>query len=296
MKIYIHYTIKERAWGGGNQFLKNLCNELANRQNICTDPKSADIILFNSHHLTSGCLSLKIKFPEKKFIHRVDGPMRLYNRMDDNRDSQVYHANQAIADGTIFQSNFSLEKNREMGMKINKPFQVIGNSVDSSIFHKPKERNENKKIQIISTSFSPNIKKGFNVYKFLDEQLNFDLFDYTFVGKSPIEFKNIKNVGIKNSNEISKLLRSSDIYITASENDPCSNSLIEAVSCGACCYALNSGGHSEILNNDKLLFDDAPSILSILNNIEKNAIPSYDIKTYSMKEITDQYVDFLSKA
>ena len=214
--------------------------------------------------------------------------------MDDNRDSQVYHANQLIADATIFQSNFSFNSNKDMGMKINKPYAVIGNAVDSSIFYKDKNRNTNKKIQIISTSFSPNIKKGFNVYKFLDEQLNFDLFDYTFVGKSPIEFKNIKNAGIKNSNEISNLLRSSDIYITASENDPCSNSLIEAVSCGACCYALNSGGHPEILNNDNLLFDDAPSILSILNNIEKNVIPSYDTNTPSMKEITDQYVNFFS--
>ena len=118
MKIYIHYPIQQKAWGGGNQFLKNLFNEFASRQIICTDPRFADIILFNSHHSINTCWALKKKFPKKKFIHRVDGPMRLYNRMDDNRDFHVYRANELIADGTVFQSHFSKPLNITLMMNL----------------------------------------------------------------------------------------------------------------------------------------------------------------------------------
>ena len=50
MKVFISYKTKGEAWGGGNQFLKNLKDKFLKMQQICDDPKDADIILFNSHH------------------------------------------------------------------------------------------------------------------------------------------------------------------------------------------------------------------------------------------------------
>ena len=50
-----------------------------------------------------------------------------------------------------------------------------------------------------------------------------------------------------NSLQLTELFRRNDIYITGSKNDPCSNSLIEALTCGVPCIVLNDGGHPETI-------------------------------------------------
>jgi glycosyltransferase involved in cell wall biosynthesis len=103
-------------------------------------------------------------------------------------------------------------------------------------------------------------------------------------------------LGLKNSQEIAEYLRNSDIYITASINDPCSNSLIEAISCGTPCLAYNSGGHTEIIEqtNSGLTFNDEKDFLEKLNYINDNyELVKNKINPFCMDHIVDQYINFI---
>ena len=294
MKVYIEYEFTDDPWGGANQFLRNLREEFISLGCYTESARNADIILFNSHHNPQQIINLHRSCVDSTFVHRVDGPMSLYTDNNDSRDSIVYILNESIASATIFQSYWSQDKNYKMGMNSSKPAAVITNAADPDLFYPPTYNKYNDKPRIISTSFSDNIKKGFLVYKFLDDNLDFDKFDYVFLGRSPFNFKNIQNLGPKTTKEVAKELQKSHIYITASENDPCSNSLIEALTCKLDCFALESGGHPEILNNMKgLVFQNEHELLDILNEYDcyrgdlNSAVPS-------IQEIAKKYLDFFS--
>lgn len=290
MKVNILYETSNAPHGGGNQFLKALKKEFL-RLGVYTHSDDADIFLFNSHHNLENVKKLKRAFPNKKFIHRIDGPMRLYNSMTDTRDSVVYQANNLMANGTIFQSKWSQISNIELGLKTIGPVEVIHNAVDSEIFYKRCQASPftNEKARIISASFSPNIRKGFNVYKFLDENLDFKEFEYVFAGNSDVKFKNIKMLGCLTSDKLANEMRSSDIYITASENDPCSNSLLESMACGLKVLALRSGGHPELINNDGNTFTNQDELLKKLKDY--NSLPNSRQET-TMEEVAMLYLEF----
>ena len=75
MKIHILFDFVKGPYGGGNQFLKALNNELKELTFYENDPEKADVILFNSHHNLKDTIKLKNKYSKKIFVQRVDGPM-----------------------------------------------------------------------------------------------------------------------------------------------------------------------------------------------------------------------------
>ena len=72
----------------------------------------------------------------------------------------VYFLNGSVADASVFQSTYSLDANMQLGFSSDKPYCVIYNDADPSVFF-PKS-SPPKKLRIISTSYSSNIKKGFD--------------------------------------------------------------------------------------------------------------------------------------
>jgi len=293
MKVNILYKTSDAPFGGGNQFLKALKKEFL-RLGVYSDLPNADVFLFNSHHDLSKVNQTKQRFPNKEFIHRVDGPMRLYNNMSDNRDLIVYQANNNLATATVFQSQWSRTANIKLGLSPTEPTAVIHNAVDSEIFYSNSYYmpEPNKKARIISATFSPNTRKGFEVYKFLDENLDFKKFEYIFAGNSNIQFKNIKNIGCLTSEKLANEMRASDIYITASENDPCSNSLLEAIACGLKVLALKSGGHPELINNENNVFMTQAELLKKLED-HNSLYPAQ--QEHTMREVAESYLNFFER-
>jgi len=295
MKVFIVFEMLDEPTGGGNQFLKMLKKEFCSKNILTEKPEDASIFLFNSHHFLKNVSSYRKSFPKAKFVHRIDGPIRLYNELSDARDQQVYFANETFADATIYQSDWSKNKNLEMGLEINKDHVTIQNCADNSIFfpsQKPKLKRE--KIRLISSSWSNHPKKGFDFYRYLDQNLNFDKYEYFFAGRSPINFKNIKNLGPLKSEDLAEKLRQSDIFVTASQNDPCSNSLIEAQSCGLICLALNSGGHPEIIKEKDLLFENELDFFKILTNLDTKPL-ARETETRKPKKVAEEYLCFFNK-
>ena len=296
MKIYINKPSLEQGLGGANQFLNCLKKYLNIKKLITESPADADIVLFNSHHNFQQIIDLKKKYPNKKFIHRIDGPMRMYNSMSDTRDDIVYRLNELVSDATVFQSQFSKEKNIILGMARPLLNSIILNASDPDIFFKPPNKEKDEKLNIIATSWSTNTNKGFEYYKFLDENLDFSKYKFSFAGRSPIKFLNITDLGILDSLELAAELRKNDVYITASKNDPCSNSLIEAVTSGLPALALNSGGHSEIIKNSDLLFENKEDLLTKIDCLHNNyQYYLENVKIKNILQVTEEYITFFRK-
>ena len=190
MKIFICYDMKDTPHGGANQFLKALKKQFKKNDSYADNVPEADVVLYNSHHDIKTLIQIKDIFPNKIYVHRIDGPMKLYNNMNDERDHIVYHFNK-LANATVFQSQWSYEQNLRMGLRCKKPSIVIYNAPDPNIFNTDYEKKENDKLRLIATSWSDNPKKGFKYYDFLDKNLNFDKYEVYFAGRSPINFKNI---------------------------------------------------------------------------------------------------------
>jgi len=302
MKINVLYQTKKGPWGGGNQFVVALTKYLNRFNQYAQNPKNADAILFNLNPsaslpmLLSRLKTIKNQHPNKLVFCRIDGPVYLVRNKDLDLDRAFYRFICALSDGVIFQSNWSRQNNYNFGLKHHEFEKVIMNASDPNIFnrHGKIPFSNQRKTRLIMTSWSSNWRKGFEIYKWLDQCLNFDIFELTFAGNTPTTFSNIKHIPPLDSEKLAELLKYHDIYLTASQKDPCSNALIEALSCGLPSLAKDDGGHPEIVGNGGALFQDPHEIPGLLNNIINN-YNTYqnNIHVQTMYHIGKQYVDFM---
>ncbi len=299
MKIHILADLKKGPWGGGNQFLKALRKEWRARGWYSEKAKEAEVILFNSYPFGNEKLfdflkNLKKESPTKIVVCRLDGPISFVRGADREIDNIISIFNQLLADGIIFQSQWCQKQNREhFGLKA--PYQTqIYNAPDPKIFNrKGKRKFDPKKVKLIAVSWSPNWRKGFGVYQFLDQNLDFSRYSMTFVGNSPVKFQNIDHIPPVSSPEVAKLLKQHDIYITASQNDPCSNSLIEALSCGLPAVVLNDGGHPELIGKGGVTFESKKDVLKQINKVVENyRFYQSNLPNFSLAEVARAYYQF----
>ena len=294
MKIFISYKSKIEAWGGGNQFLKNLKHKLSKMQKICDDPKDADIILFNSHHNLIKTLFYKIKYPHKKFVHRIDGPISSYRGEKGTKlDELIYLFNSKISNGTIFLSNWSKNENIKKGYFLSNN-QVINNAPDNEIFKEKKYSlvNQNRKIKIIASSWSDNLLKGFDIFKHLDENLDFSKYQMIFVGNSKIKFKNIEIIKPVKSHTLYSFIEDSDVFIFASKIESCSNLLMEAMATGIPVLVVNGTSNNEIFNSNGYIFNDKSNVINKLEELINNYEKLYILKRHYLNDTVKKYNNF----
>jgi glycosyltransferase involved in cell wall biosynthesis len=268
--ISLFFDFVPPPYGGANQFLHALAAELTRRglrlENNRISP-STHACLYNSfnfdnrrlrRHVREGC----------RMVHRVDGPIGAYRGEDDAIDRRIWELNHEWADATIFQSQYSLRKHVEMGLEFKCP-TVIPNAVDDRFFHArgrvPFERG--RKVRLISVSWSDNPNKGAASYAWLEQHLDWTRYEYTFVGRSAVPFQRIQTVAAVDSARLGAILREHDVYVTASRHDPCSNALLEALSCGLPALYLDSGGHRELVGEGGLPFTDQPDLPEQLDRL-----------------------------
>jgi len=251
--------------------------------------------LFNSFNFDFRKFRRALRHSDCRRVHRVDGPIGVYRGFDDGTDARIHEINREIADATVFQSHYSLAKHRELGMDFAEP-HVIPNAVDPHVFHATGRTafSPGRRVRLVSVSWSDNPNKGAAVYRWLDRNLDWTRYEYRFLGRVKEPFARIEQVGALPSVEVATLLRDSDIYVTASKDDPCSNSLLEALSCGLPCLYLDSGGHPEIAGQAGLAFNDATEIPGLLDRL----LRSYNdyqaaISLPTIADVAGQYMDVL---
>jgi glycosyltransferase involved in cell wall biosynthesis len=257
-------------YGGGNQFLRALWNELESRgwrlENNTISPATRACI-YNSFNFDFDRLRV-LRRDRCRMVHRVDGPISVYRGRDDGIDRRIWEINRDLADVTIFQSEYSRSRHVELGL-VFKDASVIHNAADPAIFHArgrvPFDRS--RKIRLITTSWSDNANKGADVLAWLESRLDWNRFEFTFVGRSPITFNRIRVLPPAGSAAVAEQLRSHDVFITASLHESCSNALIEALSCGLPALFVDSGSNGELVKDGGLPFVDREELPATLDRL-----------------------------
>ncbi len=275
-KISIINQFAPPPYGGGNQFLLAL-NKWVKKAGYDIGPNKIGIntkfVLFNSFNFDMNWLSKKLKKKKYSTVHRVDGPIALYRGENIDLDKRIVDFNRSYADYTIFQSNYSYNEHVNLGFLFDdNKIKIIPNAPDPDIFNSEnrKEISKQTKIKIIATSWSSNIRKGQKTYEWIDKNLNFKKYDFTFVGNINAKFENIKIISPKKSEDLASILRDHDIFLTASQNDPCSNAVLEALACGLPVVYFNSGGHPEIVRQAGYSFSKNEEIIDLIKKVVHN--------------------------
>lgn len=283
--------------GGGHQFLRALMRCMEERGwKVETNAISGTTraCMFNSFNFDADRLR-RLRRTGCRMVHRVDGPISTYRGFDDGTDRRVWELNREFAETTILQSNYSLEQHRSMGFDASN-VRVIANAADPAIFH-PNGKAPflaDRKIRLVSTSWSDNRNKGADVYAWLDEHLDWSRYEYVFIGRLPIQPRHIRVEPPAPSARVAELLRSCDLYVTASRNDPCSNSLIEALSCGLPALCLRSGGHPELMGQGGETFEVASEIPGLLERVVANyGVYRNRIQPPDVQDVATAYLDVM---
>jgi glycosyltransferase involved in cell wall biosynthesis len=285
--------------GGGNQTLRAVVAELERRgvrvsYNVAAPSTRA--ILFNSFNFDFSRLKLFAERADRaRMVHRVGAVTSLYRGVDDGTDASVAAINTRLADATIAISHATLEMYREIGIELVAP-RVIYNGCDDRIFNSQGREpfRRDRKVRLISTSWSDNPRKGGPTYQWLEDELDWDRFDFTFVGNTSTPFRRIRHISPVPSGELAAILRAHDVFITATEHDAYSNALVEALSCGLPAIYLDSGGSAEAVKEGGFGYREREEIPELLERL----VDEYEerqarIDLPSLEEIGDQYLDVL---
>lgn len=296
--VGVWHKFVKPPYGGGNQFTIALCKSLSNKKVKIVKNKilfGIDVYLLNSIHFKIKKFQNEKKKRKIKILHRIDGPISLIRGFDKEKDDLVFSINKELAHMTILQSQWSYQNIIKLGYNAVKPV-IIHNAVDPGIFNKNNKRpfNKENKIRIVASSWSDNPRKGGPLYKWLEDNLDSNKYEFTFIGRCSEKLTKSKVVPPLSSEKLAEELRQHDIYITASKTDPCSNALIEALSCGLPALVLNDGGHPELVGYGGLTFNGTEDLLDKLNLLAENyEIFQRLITVSNLSDVSSKYLEML---
>src|SRR5256884_9652167 len=116
--LSVFHEFRPPPYGGGNQFLLALVRELESRGlgvEVNRLSGGTPACLFNSFNFDFARLR-RFARTGVRMVHRVDGPIGVYRGFDDGTDRAIVRINRELADATILQSRYSLDRHRELGL------------------------------------------------------------------------------------------------------------------------------------------------------------------------------------
>lgn len=258
--VSLWHWFRPPPWGGGNQFMLALREALAELGVRVSDngaPGRADAHILQAIWFDVAAFRRRIARRDAPVIHRIDGIMSMY-RADSSgaeQDELCFALNREFATATVVQSRWVLDRILERGFQPVSP-AVIPNAASPRFFYPGPRRSlsAGRKVRLISVSWSPNPNKGAPFYRSLEPRLDWNRYEYTFVGNSPVRFERIRQLGPVGSEELGRLLREHDVFITASRKEACSNAVVEALCCGLPVLYIDDGSHAELVQEGGLAF------------------------------------------
>ena len=295
--LAVFHDFMPAPYGGGHQFLRALCKEIAQRGFVLENNRIAagtPACLYNGFNFDFDRIR---RFAREgcRMVHRVDGPVAVYRGADDGTDRRIWKINRDLADATIFQSHYSLGRHQQMGLAFVNPV-VVHNAADPDVFHATRRApfSKGRRTKVIAVSWSDNANKGAATYAWLERHLDWERFEITFVGRSRIAFDRIRTIPPVPSAELAALLRDHDIFITASRHESCSNSLVEALSCGLPAIYVESGSNAELAGDAGFAFAENEQIPELLQRL----VDDYEqrqsvICVPTLRHVADCYLEVL---
>lgn len=286
--------------GGGHQFLRALRGELQ-RRGIRVDTnvasRSAKACLVNSFNFRPEALDA-VRRRNVRVVHRVDGPVTVYRGVDDGTDARIAEMNRELAHATVFQSRYSLERHRSLGIDLVEP-TVIVNAPDPAVFNAAGRAPfaAGGKVRLITTSWSDNPNKGADVIAWLARTLDASRYEITFVGRTPVDLGPARIVPPVVPRRVAELLRAHDVFVFPSLHEACSNALLEALACGLPAVAVASGSNPELLGDGGLLYEDREQLPDLIERVaDEWHERQRRIHVPALGEVADRYVSVLGLA
>jgi hypothetical protein len=235
-------------WGGGNRVVSVLCDALAERGHKVVhalDDADIDFIVMIDPRVRSpnvcfgaGAILRYLAFrnPNAIVIHRINECDERKNEPFINR--KLARANY-VADATVFVGEW-LTRLPLWRQHLRSPWFVIRNGSDKRIFNSrgyQAWRGEGP-LKLVTHHWGNHPMKGFDVYAALDSLLADPVWrarlDFTYVGNLPkgFAFKNSRYVPPLDGEALAAELRSHQVYITGSQNEPGGNHQNEGALCG----------------------------------------------------------------
>jgi hypothetical protein len=307
MRINILFGFADGPTGGGNQFLLLLKKEFLQR-GVYSEFKKADCVIINSHHFGKfGIYLLQlimrcISNPRIVILHRLDGLLSKGrgNPLFLKQDKQISFFSSKIANGVIYQSEWARKEFQQLfcSKLLQESTAIIYNSA-KDIFNEKGRRtfHAGEKINLVYSSWSTNAKKGFGALQYLDETLNFEKYDFYFIGNTPpgTVFKNIKIVKPLSSDELAKFYQGMHVFIAPMEDDACSNAVIEAVKSKLLLIVKDSGGNREIAGPNSIFFTAKEQLGQILGNVDSVISHLNDLKMPVQYDSTGYYIEYVNQ-
>jgi glycosyltransferase involved in cell wall biosynthesis len=294
-EIGIAHEFRPPPFGGSNQFLTALRNELRRRgfrvEANAIGPRTRACVL-NAFAFDVETVR-RTRHEGCRIVHRVDGPVDVYRGRGEGVDRLVAELNRELADTTVFQSRYSLEAQSEQGLEFRAPL-IIPNAVDPAIFHAPQdwEPPAGRKLRLVSSSWSDNPNKGAPAVAELERILDWSRYDYTFVGRAAVPFERVRLIPPLPSRELADVLRAADVFIAPSLHDPSSNAVLEALACGLPVVYARSGGHPELVGEAGFGFDAIEEVPLLLDRLVEELPERRRLITVpSLADVTDRYLD-----
>ena len=119
----------------------------------------------------------------------------LYRGFDDGTDARVAAINGELADATIAISHATIDMYRSIGIELVDP-HVVYNPCDDAIFNAAGREpfSRDRRTRVIATSWSDNPRKGGPTYAWLEEHLDWDRYEFTFVGNVSAPLRRAQHV------------------------------------------------------------------------------------------------------
>ena len=285
-KWKVCFTMKPvvSAYGGGNQFLRNLVAYLESRDKFevtyeleddidlifVMDPRKLKYNLITMDHVRA----FKKTHPHVKVIHRV-------NDCDKPRDNvdvldPIMLESFKLDNLTVFVSEWTRDYYIKKGFAQHSA--AINNGCNQKFFNPSKQQKPplSEKVRLVTHHWSDNWNKGFEFYEKLDKYIDtHPEFEFTFIGRrfnSNFKPKNIKLIGPFHSKELGDNIKINHIYFTASKFENCPIPVIEGFSCGLpVVYHRNLGGGVEVCErNGGEGYSTFEELVDKLNKIREN--------------------------
>lgn len=284
-------------YGGANQFMLALRDALRRRGHTVRDNSARGVAV----HLLQA-----VWFDIERFrraggasgmpvIHRIAGPISLARGFDREKDDLCFALNREVASVTVFQSAWSLAATLRLGYRPVSPI-VIPNSADPAFFHAEGRPPfcRGRRVRLIAASWSDNERKGHDVYRWLEDHLDWDRYDFTFVGRTRERFSRVRIIPPVGSAELGRLLRAHDVFVFASRVEACSNALVEALACGLPALYFGGSSNPEVVGYGGLPFREESEILPQLDRLvgEYEAFQRL-ITVPTMDEVASKYAELI---
>jgi glycosyltransferase involved in cell wall biosynthesis len=265
--------------GGSGTFRRAWRAWLTRKAIPWTDDLSADydVLFVNAWQSRYGAVyQQKKRLPNLRVVHRVDGAGRDYGRTD-GADA-LQQAVNLLADLTIFQSDYCRQSTMSKFRIIGFDGPTIYNPVDCDFFSPEGDSlPEISKIdgpRVLTAIWSPNPRKG--AWRIPGLARANPHVSFIFVGQSSFDDPppNVFRFAPLERAQLAAAMRSCDLFLNLSENDPCPNIVIEAMASALPVIYTPSGGTPELVSTAGLPIHSDAEFSDVFSRIMEE-LPHY---------------------